>query len=97
MQGIHDKVFAAILAAAISLLTACGGHGGGSSSGSSAATPAGGIHLQVVSFGDSLSDVGTYAPIASAVGSGAHLHPGYPGSDGKQSGGWTCYAICWCM
>ncbi|HWX12771.1 MAG TPA: SGNH/GDSL hydrolase family protein [Trinickia sp.] len=70
MQGIHDKVFAAILAAAISLLTACGGHGGGSSSGSSAATPAGGIHLQVVSFGDSLSDVGTYAPIASAVGGG---------------------------
>ena len=32
--------------------------------------PAGGINLQVVSFGDSLSDVGTYAPIASAVGGG---------------------------
>jgi phospholipase/lecithinase/hemolysin len=32
--------------------------------------PAGGINLQIVSFGDSLSDVGTYAPIASAVGGG---------------------------
>ncbi|MDR3098233.1 MAG: SGNH/GDSL hydrolase family protein, partial [Paraburkholderia sp.] len=27
-------------------------------------------HLQIVSFGDSLSDVGTYAPLASAVGGG---------------------------
>ncbi len=44
--------------------------GGSSSNGSSTATPAGGINLQVVSFGDSLSDVGTYAPIASAVGGG---------------------------
>jgi hypothetical protein len=94
MQGINEKVCAAIFAVVIVLLTACGGHGGGSSNGSGAATPAGGIHLQVVSFGDSLSDVGTYAPIASAVGSGAHLHSG---SDGKQSGGLTCYAICWCM
>ena len=31
---------------------------------------AGGINLQIVSFGDSLSDVGTYAPLASAVGGG---------------------------
>ena len=70
MQGINDKVCAAIFAALISLLTACGGQGGGSSNGSSAATPAGGIHLQIVSFGDSLSDVGTYAPIANALGGG---------------------------
>ncbi|MEA3118887.1 MAG: hypothetical protein QOI13_2157 [Paraburkholderia sp.] len=70
MKGINDKVRASILAAAISLLTACGGHGGDSSNGSSSATPAGGIHLQVVSFGDSLSDVGTFAPIASVVGGG---------------------------
>ena len=73
MQGINDKVCAAIFAAVISLLTACGGHGGGSSNGSTAATPAtpaGGIHLQIVSFGDSLSDVGTYAPIASVLGGG---------------------------
>ncbi|MGF6604485.1 phospholipase/lecithinase/hemolysin [Paraburkholderia sp. GAS448] len=66
----NDKVCAAILAVVISLFAACGGHGGGSSNGSGAATPAGGIDLQVVSFGDSLSDVGTYAPIAKAVGGG---------------------------
>ncbi|WP_341314015.1 SGNH/GDSL hydrolase family protein [Paraburkholderia sp. IMGN_8] len=70
MQGINDKVGAAILAVVIALLTACGGHGGGSSNGSNSATPAGGIHLQVVSFGDSLSDVGTYAPIGSVLGGG---------------------------
>ena len=67
MQGSNDKVRAAILAVAISLLTACGGGGSGSSG---APNPPGGIDLQVVSFGDSLSDVGTYAPIASAVGGG---------------------------
>jgi phospholipase/lecithinase/hemolysin len=70
MQGINDKVCVAMLTVLISLLTACGGHGGASSSGSGAATPAAGIHLQVVSFGDSLSDVGTYAPIASVLGGG---------------------------
>lgn len=70
MQGIDDKVCAAILAVVIALLTACGGHGGDSSNDSGGATPAGGVHLQVVSFGDSLSDVGTYAPIASALGGG---------------------------
>lgn len=69
MRGIIDKVRAAIFAVAISLLSACGGNGDSSSIGS-AATPAGGINLQIVSFGDSLSDVGTYAPIASAVGGG---------------------------
>ncbi|MGA7780981.1 MAG: SGNH/GDSL hydrolase family protein [Paraburkholderia sp.] len=70
MRGISHKVRPAIFAAFISLLAACGGHGGSSSSGSSTATPAGGVQLQVVSFGDSLSDVGTYAPLASAVGGG---------------------------
>jgi phospholipase/lecithinase/hemolysin len=73
MRGINNTVRAAIFSVAVSLLSACGGgHGGGSSSSSSGstATPAGGINLQVVSFGDSLSDVGTYAPIASAVGGG---------------------------
>lgn len=69
MRGINDKVRAAIFAVAISLLSACGGNGDSSINGS-AATPAGGINLQIVSFGDSLSDVGTYAPIASAVGGG---------------------------
>ena len=59
MQGSNNQARIAILAVVMSLLTACGGGGGGSSS---AATPAGGIDLQIVSFGDSLSDVGTYAP-----------------------------------
>jgi phospholipase/lecithinase/hemolysin len=71
MRGTTNTVRAAIFAVTISLLSACGGgHGGGGSSSGSASTPAGGINLQVVSFGDSLSDVGTYAPIASAVGGG---------------------------
>jgi len=69
MRAINDNVRAAIFSVTISLLSACGGHGGSSSNGS-AATPAGGINLQIVSFGDSLSDVGTYAPIAGAVGGG---------------------------
>lgn len=68
MRGVNNTVRAAIFSAAISLLAACGGGHGGSSSSSS--TPSGGVNLQVVSFGDSLSDVGTYAPIASAVGGG---------------------------
>jgi len=56
------------------VLSGCGGSGGSNGSGASAspgtAAPPGGISLQVVSFGDSLSDVGTYAPLASAVGGG---------------------------
>lgn len=70
MQGINHKVCAAMLAVMIALLSACGGGGEGSDSGTGATAPASGVHLQVVSFGDSLSDVGTYAPIASAVGGG---------------------------
>jgi phospholipase/lecithinase/hemolysin len=70
MGGISDRARAAVFATAILLLTACGGHGSDSGSSSSAPTPAGGINLQIVSFGDSLSDVGTYAPLASAVGGG---------------------------
>jgi phospholipase/lecithinase/hemolysin len=49
----------AIASAAFALLAACGG-GGGSDNATS--TPPGGVNLQVVSFGDSLSDVGTYSP-----------------------------------
>jgi phospholipase/lecithinase/hemolysin len=63
----------AISAALIALLTACGGgsdSGGSDSGGSTSSAPAGGVKLQVVAFGDSLSDVGTYAPVASAVGGG---------------------------
>jgi len=50
----------ALASAAFALLAACGGGGGGDSTTGSA--PAGGVQLQVVSFGDSLSDVGTYSP-----------------------------------
>jgi phospholipase/lecithinase/hemolysin len=71
---INHALSAAIVAGAISLLAACGGHATigevGSGAGGGMPAPAGGIVLQVVSFGDSLSDVGTYAPIASAVGGG---------------------------
>ncbi|RQS74419.1 lipase [Burkholderia sp. Bp8963] len=70
MRGIHHTWRGAILAVALLLLAACGGDGGGSGGGAGSAMPPGGIHLQVVSFGDSLSDVGTYAPIASVVGGG---------------------------
>ncbi|GLU33151.1 SGNH/GDSL hydrolase family protein [Trinickia caryophylli] len=48
-----------LASAAFALLAACGGGGDGGSSSSS--TPAGGVSLKVVSFGDSLSDVGTYS------------------------------------
>ncbi|MFM0134879.1 SGNH/GDSL hydrolase family protein [Caballeronia grimmiae] len=51
----------ATASAALALLASCGG---GSDDNNS--TPAGGIKLQVVSFGDSLSDVGTYTPVAAA-------------------------------
>jgi phospholipase/lecithinase/hemolysin len=54
----------ALASAAFALLAACGG--GGSDNNSSSSTPAGGVKLQVVSFGDSLSDVGTYAPVIQA-------------------------------
>jgi phospholipase/lecithinase/hemolysin len=71
MRAVNNKVRTAIFSVAAVLLAACGGgHGGSSTSGGSTTTPAGGVNLQVVSFGDSLSDVGTYAPIASAVGGG---------------------------
>ncbi|WP_179403479.1 SGNH/GDSL hydrolase family protein [Burkholderia guangdongensis] len=49
----------AIAAAAFALLAACGG-GGDSNTASS--TPSAGVNMQVVSFGDSLSDAGTYSP-----------------------------------
>ena len=64
-SGFRSAISALLIAA----LTACGG-GGGGSDGSTSSEPAGGVKLQVVAFGDSLSDVGTYAPVASAVGGG---------------------------
>src|ERR1700677_4593084 len=73
MRALNYTVRAAIFSAAFALLAACGGGSGGGSSSSGSpgtATPAGGINLQVVSVRDSLSDAGTYAPIAGAVGGG---------------------------
>jgi phospholipase/lecithinase/hemolysin len=59
----------AIASAAFALLAACGG--GGDDNNNASSTPPGGVKLQVVSFGDSLSDVGTYAPvIQSSFGGG---------------------------
>jgi phospholipase/lecithinase/hemolysin len=51
----------AIAGAAFALLAACGGGGSSNSSSAASATPPGGVSLKTVSFGDSLSDVGTYA------------------------------------
>lgn len=73
MATIDSRIRVTISAGLIFLLAACGGGGGGGGGGGSSSgtsTPAGGVQLQVVSFGDSLSDVGTYAPLASAVGGG---------------------------
>ncbi|MEM5340671.1 SGNH/GDSL hydrolase family protein [Paraburkholderia azotifigens] len=71
MPAIAKRVGIAIFAVWIALLAACGGSSGNSNSnGSTQANPPGGISLQTVSFGDSLSDVGTFAPIAGAVGGG---------------------------
>jgi phospholipase/lecithinase/hemolysin len=55
-------VQSATACAAIAILAACGG----GSDDNNNSTPPGGVKLQVVSFGDSLSDVGTYAPVATA-------------------------------
>ena len=74
MRRVQHKVSVAILAVVMSLLAACGGHGDSSAIGSGAgggtSPPPGGVNLQIVSFGDSLSDVGTYAPLASVLGGG---------------------------
>lgn len=71
MRLPNDRLCAVVFAMTASLISACGGGGGGGgASNGSVAQPAGGVQLQVVSFGDSLSDVGTYAPIAGAVGGG---------------------------
>jgi phospholipase/lecithinase/hemolysin len=51
----------ATASAAFAFIAACGGGGDDNNS-----TPPGGVKLQIVSFGDSLSDVGTYAPVAAA-------------------------------
>jgi phospholipase/lecithinase/hemolysin len=62
-RGISRMTQVAIASAAFTLLAACGG---GSNNSNTSSTPAGGVNLQVVSFGDSLSDVGTYSPVIAA-------------------------------
>jgi phospholipase/lecithinase/hemolysin len=69
----------AVASAAFAALAACGG-GGDNNSSSSNNTPPGGVTLQVVSFGDSLSDVGTYMPAVQAnVGTGGGRFTTNPG------------------
>lgn len=54
-----------IAAAACALVAACGGGGSSSTTSSASATPPGGVTMQVVSFGTSLSDAGTYSPVVA--------------------------------
>jgi phospholipase/lecithinase/hemolysin len=63
-HGVTRMTQVAIASAAFMLLAACGG--GSSNNNNASSTPQGGVNLQVVSFGDSLSDVGTYSPVISA-------------------------------
>ncbi|OXI86871.1 acylhydrolase [Burkholderia sp. AU31652] len=59
----------AIAGAALVLLAACGG-GGDDNNNSASNTPPSGVKMQVVSFGDSLSDAGTYSQIKLGFGGG---------------------------
>jgi phospholipase/lecithinase/hemolysin len=63
-RGLVRLTQVAIASAAFAMIAACGG--GSSNNSSTSSTPAGGVNLQVVSFGDSLSDVGTYSPVIAA-------------------------------
>jgi phospholipase/lecithinase/hemolysin len=57
-----------IASAAFAVLAACGGgdDGGSGNTSNASSAPAGGVNLQVVSFGTSLSDAGTYSPVIMA-------------------------------
>ncbi|MBR8064908.1 SGNH/GDSL hydrolase family protein [Burkholderia ambifaria] len=57
----------AIAGAALALLAACGG---GDDNNSASNTPPSGVKMQIVSFGDSLSDAGTYSQIKLGFGGG---------------------------
>lgn len=57
----------AVASAAFALLAACGGGSGGNNA---SAPPPSGVNMQVVAFGTSLSDAGTYSP---------QLQPGFGG------------------
>lgn len=58
----------AIAGAAFALLAACGG--GDDNNNNASAAPPSGVKMQIVSFGDSLSDVGTYSQILLGFGGG---------------------------
>ncbi|WP_175665429.1 SGNH/GDSL hydrolase family protein [Burkholderia ambifaria] len=58
----------AIAGAALALLAACGG--GDDNNNSASNTPPSGVKMQIVSFGDSLSDAGTYSQIKLGFGGG---------------------------
>ncbi|WP_414220088.1 hypothetical protein [Cupriavidus necator] len=64
-QSLIGHVRAGLLCVAVTLFAACGGSDNDSKP---AENPP--LKFQVVSFGDSLSDVGTYAPVAQLVGGG---------------------------
>lgn len=74
MAMVHRSWKPALAGALVALLlAACGGGGGGDVPGTT--PPAGapttpGAFRAVVSFGDSLSDAGTYAPATSLAGNG---------------------------
>ncbi|MBN3820984.1 acylhydrolase, partial [Paraburkholderia sp. Se-20369] len=59
----------AIAGAAFALLAACGG-GGDDNNNNASSTPPSGVKMQIVSFGDSLSDAGTYSRILLGYGGG---------------------------
>ncbi|WP_454741779.1 SGNH/GDSL hydrolase family protein [Cupriavidus necator] len=64
-QSLIGHVRAGLLCVAVTLFAACGG-----SDNDSKPVENPPLKFQVVSFGDSLSDVGTYAPVAQLVGGG---------------------------
>ncbi|KWR91920.1 SGNH/GDSL hydrolase family protein [Cupriavidus sp. IDO] len=63
--SLAGYVRSGLLCVAVTLFAACGGSG---DDGKPATKPP--LSFQVVSFGDSISDVGTYAPVAQVVGGG---------------------------
>jgi len=66
----------AIAGAALALLAACGG--GDDNNNSASNTPPSGVKMQIVSFGDSLSDAGTYSQIKLGFGGGRFTtNPGH--------------------
>jgi len=67
-QRLLRTAQAVIAGAALALLAACGGGDDNNSSASN--TPPSGVKMQVVSFGDSLSDAGTYSQIKLGFGGG---------------------------